>query len=224
MPFINLLPTTLKKAKSALEKKIAPPPSSRAPGVKIFALWPVFIVAALFLAIMVLQLAQLAVSQKTVSSLEKKIGALKSGYQKIDGMTKKKVSLAETLSFLEKASAKETLWSEKFYLISKLLPPQIWLTSISVESKQARTTSPGRAEQKKDGLLQMGMERKLTIKGNATSLIEADIIGSITQFVDALKKEPSFNKDFDDIKLGPLQSDKKGNLIIMKFIIYCRDG
>ncbi|MCU0651453.1 MAG: hypothetical protein MUC39_00715 [Candidatus Omnitrophica bacterium] len=195
--------------------------------MKIPGIWPVFVAGAAFAAILVIQLSQLAVNAKSLSSLEKKMLAFKSVYKQIDDMSKKKISLGETLSFLQRASAEQTSWSEKFYIINKSLPPQIWLTNITIESKTSARALPAaaQAKQKNNALATQTEISKtliLSIRGAATSLIEADIIGSITQYVDTLKKNSTFNQEFSDIKLGPLQSDKKGNLTVMKFVIYCK--
>lgn len=226
MALINLLPNTVKKAKpAAKERKIAPPPSPGGP-MKVPGIWPVFVAGAVFAAILAIQLSQVAVSSGSLSSLEKKNSAFKSVYKQIDEMKKQKTDLGETLSFLKKASAEQTSWSEKFSIINKSLPAQIWLTNISIESKTSSRALPAAQAKQKGNTKPIQPEiiktLTLSIKGAATSLIETDIIGSITQFVDALKKNTAFSQEFSDIKLGPLQSDKKGNLTVMKFIIYCR--
>jgi len=228
MAFINLLPSTVKKAKRAPaqeHKKASLPPAS-GPGIKFsFKLpvfWPILTVAGALMAVLAMQFMQLGVNKKTFNTLEKQIADIKLGYQKINELNKKKSELDDTLSFIQKFSAMKVLWSDTLSTINKLIPAQIWLTNIAIESKPARETTRAKTEKNEAELTETN--RQLTIRGSATSLIEAEIIASITQFVEVLKKNSVFTKDFSDIKLGPLQSDRKGNLIIMNFIIYCRSN
>ena len=140
--------------------------------------------------------------ERQLAAIRKQVENIKLAYKKIDELNKKKKELNEVMASYD-AAAKETMkWSEKAILIHKLMPPQIWLTSISSESS--------------------GAAKALVVRGSATSLIEADIISSITQFVTNLKENQMFFNDFDDIKLGALQSNKKGNISYMSFSLYCK--
>lgn len=228
MAFINLLPSTVKKVKRvpAQEHKKTSPPPAAGTGMKFsFKLpvfWPILAVTGALIAVLAMQFMQLGVNKKTLNTLEKQLADIKLGYQKINELNKKKGELSDTLSFIQKFSAPEVLWSDTLSTISKLIPPQIWLTNITIESKPVRENA--RAKTEKNEAILAETTRQLTIKGSATSLIEAEIIASITQFVEVLKKNATFAKDFSDIKLGPLQSDRKGNLIIMNFVIYCKSS
>lgn len=139
--------------------------------------------------------------ENAILGLDNKLSKLKSNYQEIEILNKRKGELNERLSFYQGIFEKDILWSEKLSLINAAIPPQVWLTSIYTEAKPNRI---------------------LVIKGSAASSVESEIIDSISQFVDRLKKEISFSKDFAEIKLGPLVSEKKGNFNVMNFSLVCR--
>lgn len=144
--------------------------------------------------------SQNTAKKNEMSLLDKRSSALKTGHNEIEKLKNLKKETEENLSFYEKILGNNMLWSKKLALISKNIPPQIWLTSIHTE------TSP---------------KKMLVIRGSATSLVESEIIDSISRFVERLKNENVFSGDFSIIKLGPLISEKKGSLDIMNFSLFC---
>lgn len=144
--------------------------------------------------------AQIKAKENEMSLLDKKNSALKTGRNEIEKIKKIKKESDAKLSFYEKILEDNILWSKKLALIGKTIPPQVWLTSIHTE------TSP---------------KKMLVIRGSATSLVESEIMDSISQFVERLKNETVFSGDFSVIKLGPLVSAKRGTLEIMDFSLFC---
>ncbi len=216
MPLINLLPETVKKSPHPTKKDTKAPVIPQLSPEIPFKL-PLVIIVPLFLLILGGLFVQVNGNEKKLAELNKKSTELKTGRKKLDELTAKKKEIEGSIAFLKENSQNKTIWTQKLYLIHKLLPAQVWLTNINLESK---TTKPDSS--KADLKAKPQTNTILTIKGSATSLVEPEIISSITQFVEALKKDADFVKEFPDIKLGSLQSDKRGNLIIMSFVIYCK--
>ncbi len=227
MALINLLPNAPKKPKPVVKKRAGRvSPASTSIKIKISFSRPILIIILLYLAILIFFFMRTTIKVKTLSSLEKRIQGINLAYQKINELDEKKRKLNDTLTFLKSESKIKTLWSEKLYLINKLIPPQMWLTNIIIESKEIKLEPTVEPKKKKEpektaNPFKTQTLETLIIKGSATSLIEAEIIASITQFVALLKEEASFNRGFQDIKLGQLQSSKEGNLTVMNFVIYC---
>lgn len=138
--------------------------------------------------------------ENETTSLNKKLSDLKTGSKEIEVLNIAKEKLTEKLFFYQKAIGNNVLWSKKLTLINKSLPSQIWLTSIYTE---------------------LSPKKMLVIKGSAVSLVESEIIDSISKFVSLLKEAPDFSDDFSEIKLGALLSEKKENFDIMNFTLFC---
>jgi Tfp pilus assembly protein PilN len=115
--------------------------------------------------------SQIKAKENEMSLLNKKTSALKTGQNEIEKIKKIKKGTLEKLSFYEKILENNMLWSKKLSVIGKTIPPQVWLTSIHTE------TAP---------------KKMLVIRGSATSLVESEIIDSISQFVERLKNEDVF--------------------------------
>ncbi len=196
MAIINLLPDS-----KAHPKKLKKEPAEDS-SVKLLK---TFIFILIFLSILTssgwyVLSAQIKAKKYEISLLDKKSSALKTGHNEIEKLKKIKEETREKLSFYEKILENNMLWSKKLALIGKKIPPQVWLTSIHTE------TSP---------------KKMLVIRGSSASLIESEIIDSISQFVERLKNETVFSGGFTGIKLGPLVSEKKGTLDIMDFSLFC---
>lgn len=196
MAIINLLPDSKTHAKKLIR--------ASAEG-SFIRLLKFFIFILIFLAILTsggwyVLSTQFKTKKDAITLLDKKSSALKTGYKEIEKLNEIKKECEEKLSFYEKILENNILWSKKMSLIGKNIPPQVWLTSIHTE------TSP---------------KKMLVIRGSAVSLVESEIIDSISQFVERLKNETVFSGDFSVIKLGPLVSEKKAALDIMNFSLFC---
>jgi len=196
MSAINLLPDSLKHPKPFREKEGGV--SFKAPKFFFLILWPLL---ALFSIIFLALVFQVQNNEKTIAALNQKILNLKSDYRKIETLNARKKELRERLIFYQGIFENKTAWSKKLLLIEKAIPSPVWLTEIYTETK------PGRI---------------LVIKGSSTSAVESEIIDAISRFTEQLKKENSFSKDFGEIKLGPLLSEKKGRLNVMNFSLVCK--
>lgn len=201
MAIINLLPNSAKKERSSIIPKR--PSALKLPKIsksKPAAMLPIAVILLLLISWLTLTL-QAKNKEKTIALLDKRLLDAKSNYQEIENLNGVKKELSGKLLFYQGFSENNVIWSEKLLLIGNALPAQVWLTNIYTESK------PGRI---------------LIIRGSSASLIESEMIASISQFVERLKMEASFHKDFSEIKLGPLLSEKKGSLNVMSFSLFCK--
>ncbi len=213
MPLINLLPNADKKARNidltgaTLQKTKAL--SSHFISTLSFSK-PILLTLASLLAILAILFISVISKEKIVASLEKTNLNIKKDYLKLEALTKQKNELSETFSNLQGLSHGSFSWVEKLAALTASLPHQVWMTQLAVEFTQ-----------NKDDFQKPVKIKTLSIKGSAYSSIDTQALMSITQFIDTLKKNQTFSKDYHDIKLGPLESDKKNNLTIMNFTIFC---
>lgn len=197
MAIINLLPSAKERVKKSHKQEESSPYGS-GKLLKLFLFIFIFTAVSLACSWAALSL-QVKNKQTSLAELDKKIVDLRASFKKLDVLKKEKKELSGKLSFYEQKIGSNAGWSKKLDLINNNIPPQIWLTSVYTEVKPNR----------------------LVIKGSSMSLVEAEIIDSISQFADRLKKETEFSSDFSQIKLGPLLSQKKTGLDVMDFSIFC---
>ena len=202
---INLIPPELKTTKDRRPKKFKPKSlSGAAPDLSASPLgsgrrWIMLTFLPLALAGFIF--VQIKAKEKTLDFLARELQGYKETFQKIAELTDKKKGLNEELSRAGDILKSRIRWSDKIFLINKLIPKQVWLSSINTE---------------------MGEAKALTIKGSAVSLVSSEIIGSISLFAEKLRQEAVFNKDFSEIVLGQILAEKKGDLTVMSFTLSCK--
>lgn len=210
MATINLLPSSGKQAKpKRAEKKPSRAAAAAPTGIAAKIHIPVIPLYLPFLVVLPPLVAawfflgnQIQQKQKALSLLQDKANTINTANRKIGELNKVKKELTEQVNFYKGLYEDKVAWSEKLRMLKKILPPQIWLTSFAVEGRPPTRT--------------------VTIRGSATSLAEAEIITAITTFAGELKENDYFKKDFEDVRLGPLQSERRGNFSVMNFSLYCK--
>lgn len=140
---------------------------------------------------------QSKIRERLLDSFSAKLNIQEEKLRRISELTEKKQDLSQTISFYQKISDSKITWTGKLFSIMNLLPPQIWLQGIYT------------AEVKTD--------KVLTIKGYSSSLVETEILSSISQFASTLKESAPLNENFQNFRLGELNAEKKGNLTVMGF-------
>lgn len=198
MASINLLPPEQKRAKQIrLKEKMGFQPSPGQP----FKPGPAFKIFAAVSCLTLLSWAALFIQVKSkerfLNTFSAKLNIREEKLRRISELTEKKQDLSQTISFYRKISDSRIAWTGKLFSIMDLLPPQIWLQGIYT------------AEVKPD--------KVLTIKGYSSSLVETEILSSISQFAQALKESAPLKENFQDFRLGELNAEKRGNLTVMGF-------
>ena len=89
------------------------------------------------------------------------------------------------------------LWAKKLNQLSDAMTPGVWLTELSLERPKS-----------------------LTLKGTTTSK-KGEEMALVGKFMDSLKKNQLFFKDFRDIELESAQSRKIKDIEVMDFVISC---
>lgn len=197
MATINLLPNARKQA-AGRAKKIDLAGALKFS--KYILIIPAAVLSALFIVLTALA-AQVKNNERRAAAIEQKIAGLGIDMKEVGSLDKIIKELGGKLAFYREALGRGVRWSEKLSRINNALPPHVWLTAIEIEKKK-------------------GLE--LAIKGSATSAIDPEIIASVSEFSSRLKKDPSFANDFEEIELGPVNSDETGRLPVVKFILYCK--
>jgi len=105
-------------------------------------------------------------------------------------------SLWERISLVSELKGKQMWWTPKLEALSKLMPDNIWLSSISVSSTN------------------------ITLEGFA---LPGDNRGfrSVENFVRELKEDPTFGKILGEIHLSTVARSGAENLTVMRFQLSC---
>ena len=103
---------------------------------------------------------------------------------------------------IDQLAKRKFFWAEKLNLISDLIPMGVWLNDLSFD------------ETKKGGLL--------TLDGMAVHYKDQEMINLVTLFMENLKQNEDFYKDFKTIELGPIRRIKSENVDAMQFSIICQ--
>ena len=134
----------------------------------------------------------------------------------------------------KKAQAIDTLmanrfsWARKLNDLSDSMTQGIWLTGItyeekpsemSVQVKASSSLNGGKKEIMKAETKKVNM-RYLNISGYASSMGEQGT-ALIGKFIQAMKDNPAFFRDFSEIKLESIKSDKILDQEVMNFKISC---
>lgn len=103
----------------------------------------------------------------------------------------------EKIALIDQLISNRLLWSEKLNRTSDLMIGGIWLNGMSIESES------------------------LIIQGSAASRTK-DEPALIGRFMQNLKDDHSFSRDFAEIELGPIKKRYIMQTEIMDFILICR--
>ena len=185
---INLLPENLRKEKKKLNINIPMLPKKK--------LFKVLIGTAGILIIgHVLLTSTLVVKKIRLLRLTKHWEEIKPVKEKID-ILKKDMNFAEdkTQAIEQLTTKAKIIWSEKFNLISNVIPDGVWLRRIFVSGQD------------------------LKIEGSAVSKSGEEMI-AVGKFANNLKKEDRFYFDFKDIGVTSIKRRKIGSVEIVDFII-----
>lgn len=102
--------------------------------------------------------------------------------------------LSADVKTVEQLNKQRINWAEKLNKLSLYLPNEIWFNELSLSQKN------------------------FILKGSVISL-QKDELTSINSFIDALKKDTRFVKDFNRLELNSVQRNTVGGYDIIDFIL-----
>ena len=134
--------------------------------------------------------------QNRLALISERFGTLNKEVFRIVEYKKEWDSLRKKISLVSELKGKQMWWTPKLEALSKLMPGNIWLRSISVSSKT------------------------ITLKGFA---LPGDNRGfrSIENFAHELKEDPTFSKILGEINLSTVTLTKAEKLPAMSFQLSC---
>lgn len=213
---INLLPESMRKEKKEWPKEIL-----------LFFIGG-FLIGILILA-WIFSSIQIIVVNGRLSHLEREWKELLPVTEETSALMEKKQQLEERVMIVETLTKGRLLWAKKLNQLSNLIPEGVWLSSISLESKVEMVPSKQPVKAKGKGgsdetqaQASVSMEKKetkvLVIRGSTVSLKKGEeIVDLVGAFINRMKEDESFFKDFSSIELGPGQRGAIGGVDIWNF-------
>jgi len=190
---VNLLPPEISKS-----KEIAFPALNiqRAP-VFLFSLVIVFFLISISLRLMTMYqkkgLYDVTRQYQQAEELAKKNRILKQEQDK----------LIKECNLLEGYLKRNVVWSEKLSQLRNLIPKEVWLMYLSFEKKGIE-----------DSALY-----SLYLRGGLISQDKTSPLGILSKFINQLKEDKAFFRDFDNPILTDLRTETRQNLEIMTFAV-----
>lgn len=128
------------------------------------------------------------------SALNNKWQKLKPQRELVDNLKKQYDVLAADAQLIQQLDNRKVNWSEKLNRLSMDLPSGVWFNEIQVSPKD------------------------FTLKASVASL-EKEEMSLINTFIDSLKKDALFLKDFTGLELGSVQKKSTGGYDVIDFIL-----
>lgn len=214
---INLLSPALADKKTASYKNLFK--------YKSFYLAPVGMICFLILTWMIMSY-QIRVKESRKERLQKENQKQVLAIEVFDNLKDDLKKDELYLSIVKTLFTRRIYWGEKLYQISKSLPQDVWLTELSV-----RNVAGGELEQKEEfevlsdyaaeAFMRLMKKQSLLIKGISCPRENDKMLLMINNFVNNLKRNLDFVKNFNRIALLGSYRQKIGDSEVMRFEIEC---
>ena len=213
---INLLPEELRRKKSQFVM----------PQINVSSL-PIFIGAvALLISFHVILLVILNINKGVYTKMSKEWEQSEPLKKSIELVKRANIVTTGNVGAIEDLMAKKVSWFKKLNELSDLITPGVWYTRLSIDEKTIileEKAQPGRKKLRGKGTgIQAGRKQiyYLVIEGevSATYGEELAIIG---KYIDGLKRDKAFFKDFSNIELDSTKLHTILDNDVMHFSINC---
>ena len=210
MPQINLLsPSHGKKVKKAKFEEISP--EKKGPPLTLVNFF-IVIIAVLMVLVWLIMGVRINKYSRELTALEKKEKTFAVEPQRLIKLNEQKEALSKRLKFLEKFAEKKFSWTDKLGKITEFIPEGVWLTDLATDRK---------IDIDIDGQTIKQEQSLISIKGRAVSQAIQEAVDLVGVYLDSLKKDDDFSRDFKEIKLNSLTKGAILNRDIMNFEFYC---
>ena len=213
---LNLLPKELRKKRRKIEL----------PEIPIIPITVAYV--AILVGIQVILGSAVFLKKQELAGLKKKWQLMEPKKKELDAKKTDISSAVKKVNVIEDLMKQRISWSLLLNEVSNSLTPNIWLTELDYNEEITRksTSSAKSAKNKKENIqskAQASSEKTmtLTISGQATGRGEEGT-AYIARFIKALKENPGFFKDFDDIELVSIKQGSVAGQDIMNFTILCK--
>ena len=177
------------------------------------------------MAIIVLHLALIGLlnyNKTVLEKMNKEWLAVEPGMKMVEGLKKENAETARHVETINTLVAKKVMWHRKLNQLSDLVAPGIWYTRLSLDEKLKTVEvpqAPGQKKAAKTEKIKIGIPY-LSIEGEAASVYGGEL-ALIGKFINGLKSDEEFFKDFSDIELDSTELHSILEADVVKFRINC---
>jgi len=161
------------------------------------------------------------IQQKKLSAIKSKVNDIMPQYKIAEALKKEVDLLNGKIAVIDSLTSGSLVWASKLYDLNNAIIDGIWLNSLLLNIERANGSQaftnvnnvvlPGRPDGKET----------LVLKGAAVSSGTDAATAIVGRFIDSLKKNEDFFRDFEDIKLSSVQRETLGDTEVMNFTIVC---
>ncbi|MBL7069102.1 MAG: hypothetical protein ISS34_04520 [Candidatus Omnitrophica bacterium] len=211
---INLLPENLRKKK----------PIFQMPEIKITSAPIIIGIAVLLVLIHGLTMLTINLQRRAIDKMSVEWQREKIEKESIELTRRENIKMRRKIDAIEDLMSRKILWAKKLNQLSDLVIDGIWYTSLSIDRKTVIVEPKEGASGKSMAMRRFATERVqipyLSIEGEVSSSY-GDELAIISRFIDGLKSEKDFFKDFSNIELDSTTLHEIENVEVMKFNINC---
>jgi len=140
--------------------------------------------------------------KERLSLLKKEYEAIRPEYERVLKLKADKERLESKVALMEKLLIQRLLWAKKLNQFSDLMPPSVWLSSVSVVT---RTETP-----------------TLVIRGKTYSDKGEKMVEQVGDFMRRIKGHGAFFEDFVNVELVSTERETIGKTELMRFELTCQ--
>ena len=159
-----------------------------------YFLYPIPIVFAVLILLHICLSTVGIVKSFQFSQLNNKWEKLKPQRELLNNLKKEYDVLASDAKLIQELNSRRTNWSEKLNRLSQDLPSGIWFNEI------------------------LASQKDFVLKASVVSL-QREEMSLINKFIDSLKNDTRFLRDFNKLELGPVQKKSVGGYDVVDFIL-----
>ncbi|HOW35909.1 MAG TPA: hypothetical protein PL155_05805 [Candidatus Omnitrophota bacterium] len=215
MPQINLLAQPAKKKKEiAVKPTFASDSKADISDVKPVLIFRCSICLGIIFLIWLPLFINIFLKEGRLKKLTQEVGSLSTSPEEMDKIKKEKVGLEKKIALITELSSRDFLWHRKLDLLADLIPSGIWLTDIYTK-KEAGSS---RLNPKTGGTTEKVF---LVVRGTAVASRIEDAVLLVKNFVENVKSNKEFSKDFAEITSSNIAKSTFGGLDVMRFDLLC---
>jgi len=142
--------------------------------------------------------------------------------QEIAIVLKKEVdALSGKVTVIDSLTLGSLVWAKKLYDLNNSIIDGVWLSALSLNVEKA-SSNQAFVGLNRGAAAQVPADKEtLVLQGEAVSSNSEEATAVVGRFIDSLKTNEDFFKDFEDIKLSSVQRETLGETEIMNFTIVC---
>jgi len=166
---------------------------------------------------------QIANKQRQLDDLKAELQRVREAAEQVKELEAKEASIAMKDRAIKEITSDRIMWSEQLYYLARLMPEQVWLKDIEVETK-SRTIMvdvPDAKEGEPKTKPKVVPYQSLKLTGYALSHAEEIGVNYVGVFVRAIENDPQFSSIFTSPEPRLVKDEEFGDVHVKEFEVNC---